>query len=164
MVRESEADHTACHEKQQAPPLSPSPSALTQQEQFSPLLFKDKATVSERDCLLDWFHRWMLISNLSRFWCCFLYLFRHPSNKLRWLFFVLLLEMICCLPFTEGQWTLWTSSSLSRPVPPPPNIPTVSIHPQSCLTQYSILKRRRQWHPTPVLLPGQSHGLQSMGS
>ena len=26
------------------------------------------------------------------------------------------------------------------------------------------LERRRQWQPTPVLLPGESHVLQSMGS
>ena len=25
------------------------------------------------------------------------------------------------------------------------------------------MKRRKQWQPTPVLLPGESHGLQSMG-
>ena len=26
----------------------------------------------------------------------------------------------------------------------------------------SVLKRRRQWHPTPVLLPGKSHGQRSL--
>jgi len=26
----------------------------------------------------------------------------------------------------------------------------------------SMFRRRRQWHPTPVLLPGKSHGLRSL--
>ena len=26
----------------------------------------------------------------------------------------------------------------------------------------SVVKRRRQWHPTPVLLPGKSHGRRSL--
>ena len=28
----------------------------------------------------------------------------------------------------------------------------------SAIEYYSAIKRRRQWHPTPVLLPGKSHG------
>ena len=27
---------------------------------------------------------------------------------------------------------------------------------------YSLFDRRRQWHPTPVLLPGKSHGRRSL--
>ena len=27
---------------------------------------------------------------------------------------------------------------------------------------YSIVQWRRQWHPTPVLLPGKSHGWRSL--
>ena len=30
------------------------------------------------------------------------------------------------------------------------------------MTSYMILHRRRQWHPTPVLLPGKSHGRRSL--
>ena len=30
------------------------------------------------------------------------------------------------------------------------------------LSQVSWLYRRRQWHPTPVLLPGESHGQRSL--
>ena len=30
------------------------------------------------------------------------------------------------------------------------------------LTSYFIQGRRRQWHPTPVLLPGKSHGRRSL--
>ena len=28
---------------------------------------------------------------------------------------------------------------------------------------YKSISRRRQWHPTPVLLPGKSHGRRSLG-
>ena len=34
-----------------------------------------------------------------------------------------------------------------------------------CMAEYipsSFMKRRRQWHPTPVLLPGKSHGWRSL--
>ena len=31
-----------------------------------------------------------------------------------------------------------------------------------CLMQSSCHKWRRQWHPTPVLLPGKSHGWRSL--
>ena len=30
------------------------------------------------------------------------------------------------------------------------------------LVRYSFLGQRRQWHPTPVLLPGKSHGWRSL--
>ena len=36
---------------------------------------------------------------------------------------------------------------------------------RNCLNmfyQLSVLGRRRQWHPTPVLLPGKSHGQRSL--
>ena len=31
-----------------------------------------------------------------------------------------------------------------------------------CVYIYIYIKRRRQWHPTPVLLPGKSHGWRSL--
>ena len=31
------------------------------------------------------------------------------------------------------------------------------------LSRYMPWSRRRQWHPTPVLLPGKSHGWRSLG-
>ena len=34
--------------------------------------------------------------------------------------------------------------------------------PSLLLTVVSTIKRRRQWHPTPVLLPGESHGRRSL--
>ena len=30
------------------------------------------------------------------------------------------------------------------------------------ITEGLVRKRRRQWHPTPVLLPGKSHGRRSL--
>ena len=38
----------------------------------------------------------------------------------------------------------------------------VSLTPQNQLAQHVILIQRRQWHPTPVLLPGKSHGWRSL--
>ena len=34
--------------------------------------------------------------------------------------------------------------------------------PSLLLTVVSTIKRRRQWHPTPVLLPGKSYGWRSL--
>ena len=31
-----------------------------------------------------------------------------------------------------------------------------------CFVVVQLLRRRRQWHPTPVLLPGKSHGRRSL--
>ena len=38
----------------------------------------------------------------------------------------------------------------------------VSLTTQNQLAQHVILIQRRQWHPTPVLLPGKSHGQRSL--
>ena len=35
-------------------------------------------------------------------------------------------------------------------------------HWHHCSWVYSVMNRRRQWHPTPVLLPGKSHGWRSL--
>ena len=49
-----------------------------------------------------------------------------------------------------------------------PSLCPVMMRSQHCATQtknvhFTIqLPRRRQWHPTPVLLPGESHGLRSL--
>ena len=37
-----------------------------------------------------------------------------------------------------------------------------SLKPWTLMVTPSKLKRRRQWHPTPVLLPGKSHGQNSL--
>ena len=79
--------------------------------------------------------------------------------------------------FTRGSG--YTSMLLSQFVPDSPVSPTVSTNPSptestnpfsmsaSLFLSYificmcSTVFRRRQWHPTPVLLPGKSHGLRS---
>ena len=38
----------------------------------------------------------------------------------------------------------------------------VRHHPPKALDKVAFLYRRRQWHPTPVLLPGKSHGWRSL--
>ena len=40
-------------------------------------------------------------------------------------------------------------------------IPACASSSPACLLMYSAF-RRRQWHPTPVLLPGKSHGWRSL--
>ena len=45
----------------------------------------------------------------------------------------------------------------------PPQSPAMSLHHLPCnMTILSIAHGRRQWHPTPVLLPGKSHGWRSL--
>ena len=39
---------------------------------------------------------------------------------------------------------------------------TIVLRVSMNLTALAILYRRRQWHPTPVLLPGKSHGWRSL--
>ena len=58
------------------------------------------------------------------------------------------------------------SHPLSSPSPPAPN-PSQhqSLRHFTCMHSlwFSLqICRRRQWHPTPVLLPGKSHGLRSL--
>ena len=47
--------------------------------------------------------------------------------------------------------------------PSPEDLPNPGIEPRSpALQADALLSRRRQWHPTPVLLPGKSHGRRSL--
>ena len=47
--------------------------------------------------------------------------------------------------------------------PSPGDLPNPGIEPRSpALQADALLSRRRQWHPTPVLLPGKSHGWRSL--
>ena len=39
---------------------------------------------------------------------------------------------------------------------------TLQCPPYCCVVAKSCLTRRRQWYPTPVLLPGKSHGRRSL--
>ena len=42
------------------------------------------------------------------------------------------------------------------------NYNTWSVQSRLWFSQQSCMDRRRQWHPTPVLLPGESHGQRSL--
>ena len=68
-----------------------------------------------------------------------------------------------------------TNRTLARPYPKdtkqtkPVFFPVLSYHYLTCLGGYLALLRKfnfyvisLQWHPTPVLLPGKSHGLRSL--
>ena len=63
-------------------------------------------------------------------------------------------------PNTASCFTITLDSLVMRPLPHsllPTHDSTASVN--QC-TQYIL--RRRQWHPTPVLLPGKSHGWRSL--
>ena len=53
-----------------------------------------------------------------------------------------------------------------QPITPNFLPPITGSHPSTfCVCEFvcpSLKKRRRQWHPTPVLLPGKSHGRRSL--
>ena len=40
--------------------------------------------------------------------------------------------------------------------------PVLLSHASGSFTRYCCVFQRRQWHPTPVLLPGKSHGWRSL--
>ena len=40
---------------------------------------------------------------------------------------------------------------------------TISLTSDAGKTGQPVVKQRRQWHPTPVLLPGKSHGMEEPG-
>ena len=68
----------------------------------------------------------------------------NPHNSITWSRFLL---------FTFYQWEIWgTLSSLAI---------TASKWPSWDLNSVRLQNRRRRWHPTPVLLPGKSHGWRS---
>ena len=62
------------------------------------------------------------------------------------------------------------------PFPPPGDLPDPGVEPSSLVSaalvggffttlpigKYYETIRRRQWHPTPVLLPGKSHGRRNL--
>ena len=58
------------------------------------------------------------------------------------------------------------TSTLFSMVTAPVNIPTNSAQTvlflEGVFNTYHERERRRQWHPTPVLLPGKSHGQRSL--
>ena len=64
------------------------------------------------------------------------------------LFHILLVLILCCIDTVLLAKSLQSCLTLCDPVGESP--PSFSVH------------RRRQWHPTPVLLPGKSHGQRSL--
>ena len=56
----------------------------------------------------------------------------------------------------EGVW--------GRAFPLPPALFSFLQHvgPCACACGYWLMARRRQWHPTPVLLPGNAHGWRGL--
>ena len=60
-----------------------------------------------------------------------------------------------------NSWSLLKLMSIKSVMPSNLSYPLPSLSPPSFnLSQYQ--GRRRQWHPTPVLLPGKSHGWRSL--
>ena len=64
-------------------------------------------------------------------------------------------SLACCSPWGRKEldtteWLNWTDSCVCN------------WHLANPLADSKPLERRRQWHPTPVLLPGKSHGWRSL--
>ena len=85
--------------------------------------------------------------------------------------------MDCSLPgslvhgILQARILKWVAISFSRGSSQPGNRTWVSHIAGRCITIWDLLLelwlnifyiRRRQWHPTPVLLPGKSHGWRSL--
>ena len=62
---------------------------------------------------------------------------------------LLMPEPLFCPPLCEHWGTVLSCCSVAKACP------TLLRHPIDCIW-------RRQWHPTPVLLPGKSHGWRSL--
>ena len=63
----------------------------------------------------------------------------------------------------EGGWDILVSPSVFNQVLwPEYTTHLVSVDPLQRIRLQSIGKERRRWHPTPVLLPGKSHGRRSL--
>ena len=87
--------------------------------------------------------------------------------------FILRFTVLATLKYAVQYCWLWSPCCLLYPVTylgleicaswsPPWILPT---HPQLAITNLlpiSMWSWRRQWHPTPVLLPGKSHGRRSL--
>ena len=62
---------------------------------------------------------------------------------------------LICFPVPDG--TVQYSSSMS-PAVPNEKMPPLWLKKEKEKTALVMCDWRRQWHPTPVLLPGKSHG------
>ena len=90
--------------------------------------------------------------------------YMREESKKEWVY-VCITDSLCCT--AESNTTLWINCTLikilksnkgqktNKQQPPPPKKKSQKE------TDCSV-KRRKQWHPTPVLLPGKSHGWRSL--
>jgi len=70
---------------------------------------------------------------------------------------VKILHSICHQIWKTQQWPQDRKRSVFIPSPKKGSSKEYSNY---CTT--ALISRRRQWHPTPVLLPGKSHGRRSL--
>ena len=75
---------------------------------------------------------------------------------------VKLLHSICQQIWKTQQWPQDQKRSVFIPIPNKGNAKECSNYCTIALISHA--SRRRQWHPTPVLLPGKSHGQRSLVS
>ena len=73
---------------------------------------------------------------------------------------VKVLHSICQQIWKTQQWPQNWKKSVFIPIPKKGNAKECSNYRIIAFISYS--GRRRQWHPTPVLLPGKSHGPRSL--
>ena len=69
-------------------------------------------------------------------------------------------EKVAVAEGRQGLANLGTRGSLGLTSESIDNPHTTAV--QGTLTIFTVISRRRQWHPTPVLLPGKSHGQRSL--
>ena len=83
-----------------------------------------------------------------------------------------MLSHFSCLQLFEAPWTVVHQTLLCMgfprgeywrglPCSPPGDLPNPQIEPASFMSP-ALAGQRRRWHPTPVLLPGKSHGQRSL--
>ena len=73
---------------------------------------------------------------------------------------VKVLHSICQQIWKTQQWPQDWKSSVLIPIPKKGNAKECSNY--RTIALISHVSQRRQWHPTPVLLPGRSHGRRSL--
>ena len=72
-------------------------------------------------------------------------------------------ERNCPDPFSQQSTTIHNLASNCQSLPKLPDIHPITESASKTSISWSIPDlRRRQWHPTPVLLPGKSHGWKSL--
>ena len=72
-----------------------------------------------------------------------------------------MLHSICQQIWKTQQWPLDWKRSVFIPIPKKGNAKECSNYRTIALISHTSIQRR-QWHPTPMLLPGKSHGWRSL--